>query len=770
MLGKKKKDVFSSTWTVETTASGDHGSLTSRGINDAPFGNGVSHQPHRNGISVSGGGVGGPPGDGEKKRNDLTTAVTVQTVSKKVDSRGGGGDPGGMSGCCSNLARRACTKKQLQKKLPILSWLPRYTGNFAISDIIAGVTVGLTVIPQGIAYALVAKLPAQYGLYSAFMGCFMYIFFGTSKDVTVGPTAIMALMTAEHANGDPNDPNKGPTYVILLTFLSGLVIMAFGILRLGVVIDFISVPVIAGFTSAAAITIASSQVKSVFGLEITHHAHWGGEGILKTWAEIVENFDSMRTADTILGLVCIVILLLMRAAKNVTWFETPEDGDEASGCQSFCGRLPSTLRAFVSKIVWLSSTARNAVVVVACALIAYGFDPVLPSSSCQQSDGHLKELCIKASSRNTTFILTGDIQSGLPPFKPPPFSYSFNETTYVGFGEMVSDLGSALIIIPLIAILENIAIAKAFAGGKQLDANQEMIALGICNFMGSFVSSMPVTGSFSRTAVNCASGVKTPLGGIYTGALVLLALGLLMPFCAYIPKASLAAVIITAVIFSVEYEVVRPMWKSKKVDLIPAFATFVCCLIWALEYGILVGVGIQVLFILYNAARPSVVVQVESLNSGSSYLWVSPDRALTFPSINYVRNVINKAATRPPCNPSIPVVLDCSHISSADFTAAKGFKAMISDFKMRGQELIFYNTHESVLDTFVGANVEFNVVHSIAELHECLNVVLHRDPETAQPVMIGNIQFNGGGLFESGGDAIHNEDSDHHQNLFTSHS
>ena len=101
---------------------------------------------------MSGGGAGGPPGDREKKRNDLTTAVTVQTVSKKVDSRGGGGDSGGMSGCCSNLARRACTKKQLQKKLPILSWLPRYTGNFAISDIIAGVTVGLTVIPQVIRY------------------------------------------------------------------------------------------------------------------------------------------------------------------------------------------------------------------------------------------------------------------------------------------------------------------------------------------------------------------------------------------------------------------------------------------------------------------------------------------------------------------------------------------------------------------------------------------------------------------------------------------
>ena len=131
----------------------------------------------------------------------------------------------------------------------------RYNGNSALCDAIAGVTVGLTVIPQGIAYALVANLPPQYGLYSAFMGCFMYIFFGTSKDVTVGPTAIMALMTAEYAN-------KGPAYAVLLAFLSGLVIMTMGILRLGMVIDFISVPVIAGFTSAAAITIASSQVNS----------------------------------------------------------------------------------------------------------------------------------------------------------------------------------------------------------------------------------------------------------------------------------------------------------------------------------------------------------------------------------------------------------------------------------------------------------------------------------------------------------------------------
>jgi len=247
-----------------------------------------------------------------------------------------------------------------------------------------------------------------------------------------------------------------------------------------------------------------------------------------------------------------------------------------------------------------------------------------------------------------------------------------------------------------------------------------MVALGLCNIFGSFVSSMPVTGSFSRTAVNCASGVKTPFGGLYTGALVLLALGLLMPFCAYIPKASLAAVIITAVIFSVEYEVVRPMWRSKRVDLIPAFVTFFLCLFWALEYGILIGVGVQTVFILYNAARPSVVIEIQKLHTNRSFLWTSPDRALYFPSINYIRNVINKAAI---AHASLPVVFDCSRISSVDFSAAKGFKAMISDFKTRGQPLIFYNTQSSVLDTFTGAIGDFLVARSSAELHSTLHAL-----------------------------------------------
>lgn len=599
------------------------------------------------------------------------------------------------------------SKKQLYKKVPILEWLPKYNLEKGVADLIAGVTVGLTVIPQGIAYALVAKLPPQYGLYSAFMGCFMYMIFGSCKDITVGPTAIMALLTSEYAS-------KDPAFVILLTFLSGLIIMTLGFLRLGFVIDFISVPVTAGFTSAAAITIASGQVKSIFGLNITHHSHV--EGFIGDWMDVFDNFTTARLSDSLLGLICIMILLLLRTMKNVKWFdESQPESNPTGGSEGVRKALKTT--------IWVLSTARNAIVVILCTVMAYGFDPVIPSDA-----------------RDATFILTGDIQRGLPPFQPPPFSFNDTSSTASGdiidFKGMISELGSAIAIIPLLAILENVAIAKAFSGGKPIDASQEMIALGICNVMGSFVSSMPTTGSFSRTAVNSASGVRTTFGGIFTGSLVILALAVLMPYCAYIPKASLAAVIITAVIFSVEYEVIRPMWKSKKIDLIPAFATFACCLFWALEYGILVGVGIQVMIILYQTARPSIHVDLRVLNGsgdhvGGEFLYITLDRALVFPSVSYVRHQINKSAISTGQS-QLPVVLDCSHISSADFTAAEGFKAMVEDFHSRSQNIIFYNTAPSVVDTFEGVEMPgLVVVQSFEELFDHLKALMERPPSEA---------------------------------------
>merc|ERR1711862_739989 len=192
-----------------------------------------------------------------------------------------------------------------------------------------------------------------------------------------------------------------------------------------------------------------------------------------------------------------------------------------------------------------------------------------------------------------------------------------------------------------------------------------------------------------------------------------------MPFCAYIPKATLAAVIITAVIFIIKYEVVLPLWHSNRIELIPGFVTFFCCVLWNLEYGILVGIGVTFIFILYNAARPNVHMETHLTDCGKKYLWVSTDQALTFTSINYVRNMINKAAVEQTVAAS-PVVIDCSLISSIDFTAGKGISSMILDFKTRGQGLFFYNAQKSVQETLDGGSVKCKIVRSSEELSNCL--------------------------------------------------
>ncbi|CAG0895127.1 unnamed protein product [Darwinula stevensoni] len=198
----------------------------------------------------------------------------------------------------------------------------------------------------------------------------------------------------------------------------------------------------------------------------------------------------------------------------------------------------------VTKTIWFMSTARNALVIILGGFVAFfvnGHDPEKPLS------------------------LTGDVNPGIPSFSLPSFGTVRNGTD-VTFLEMVSGLGPAIIIVPIVGILESIAVSKAFARGKTIDFNQEIFALGLCNLAGSFFSSIPTSGSLSRTVVNAASGVKTPAGGIITGSLVLLALGVLTPYFFYIPKACLASVIICAVIFMFEYEELIKIWKVNRYE------------------------------------------------------------------------------------------------------------------------------------------------------------------------------------------------------------
>ncbi|KAJ9579480.1 hypothetical protein L9F63_024412, partial [Diploptera punctata] len=549
-------------------------------------------------------------------------------------------------------------KNSVYQFVPILSWMPLYNSHKFICDLIAGVTVGLTVMPQSLAYATLAGLEPQYGLYSAYMGCFVYAVFGTCKDITIGPTALMALMTYQQVM------DRNADFAVLLCFLTGCVQLLMGVLHLGVLVDFISIPVTVGFTSATSVIIACSQLKGLLGLKFQ------ANGFLDTITAVFNNIHNTRLWDTVLGFTCIIILLLLRKLKDINI--GPKDGK------------PDQRQKTIKKTLWLISTSRNVIIVILCSVLAY----------CLHSE----------SDEEPPFVLTGDVRSGLPPFGLPPFSTVLGNQTY-SFTEMCSELGSSIVLVPIIGVLGNVAIAKAFSTGDSVDATQELLTLGICNFFGSFASSMPVTGSFSRSAVNHASGVMTPFGGVYTAVLILLALGLLTPYFFFIPKASLAAVIICAVIFMIEYEVVKPMWKSSRKDLIPTFVTFVACLVIGVELGILIGVGINLIFLLYPSARPTIHVERATTRSGVEYLLVTPSNSLYFPAVDFIRTNVGKVAVKQGSS-HLPVIIDCRFILGADFTAAKGIAALIEDFNKRKQPIYFYNPQPSVVAVFKGASLE----------------------------------------------------------------
>ncbi|CAH2238317.1 jg17474 [Pararge aegeria aegeria] len=497
----------------------------------------------------------------------------------------------------------------MYKRLPIIKTVPEYNSEKALADFIAGITVGLTVIPQALAYATLAGLHPQYGLYSSFMGCFVYAIFGSCKDITLGPTALLALMTYEQIQGRNFD------YAVLLCFLTGVVQLAMGILHLGVLIDFISVPVTVGFTSATSVIIAVSQLKGLFGLQFR------SKGFMDNVKKVFVNIPNANLADSTLGIACIIILLIMRKIKDVN--------------------LPQNQKG-LKKTLWLLSTSRNAIIVVMCSLIAYAWD----------------------SYTKSPFKLTGTVKEGLPSWSLPPFGTQLGERN-VTFVEMCSDLGSSIVLVPIIGVLGNVAIAKAF------------------------------------------------------GILVLLALSLLTPYFYYIPKASLAAVVICAVIFMIEYEVVKPMWRSRRADLVPAFATFALCLIVGVELGIVAGVLLNVILLLYPSARPQMDAEIITNNTGSSYLLITVGNSLYFPGVEYIRQYVTRAAKKQGgC--SMPVVIDCRYVLGADFTAAKGICALSNTLCSRGQPLVLLSPRTNVASVFTGAGSSVVVVMTAAELDSTL--------------------------------------------------
>ncbi|KAH8405048.1 hypothetical protein KR222_005641 [Zaprionus bogoriensis] len=566
--------------------------------------------------------------------------------------------------------------KNLSVLFPGVKWLQNYTAQDAVADLIAGITVGLTVLPQGLAYATLAGLEPQYGLYSSFVGGIVYALLGSCRQVTIGPTALLALMTSRHTGFGLD---SGPAYGILLCLISGVVELAMAVLKLGALVDLISLPVTVGFTSATAVIIGTSQLKGLLGLR-------GGSGsdFINTMRSVFGNLQQVRRGDVTLGLVSISVLLLLRVSRNSA---NPDGGHCYHGFllphpqklkSAKVANHVSNVRAqqLLSGSIWVVSTGRNALVVLVSSVLAY--------TQCKQMD-------------SCPFILTGKVKSGLPSLAVPKFETTVlgKNGTHVtqGFEQMLSELGPSMIILPIIAVLGNVAISKAF-GGAGLSPTRELVALSLSNICGAFCSSMPVTGSFSRSAVNHASGVRTPIGGCYTSVLVLLALSLLAPYFQYIPKAALSAVIISAVIFMIEIEVIRPLWRCSRRELLPGAITFVMSLAVGVEIGLLLGVGADVAFLVYRAARPVLSVSKLQTVNGLSYILIRPKHSsLYFPAIEWVRTGISKALST---HGTAPVVLDCAHVHDFDFTAARGMGSLHKELAKANVPLFLMSAHKDI--------------------------------------------------------------------------
>lgn len=363
-----------------------------------------------------------------------------------------------------------------------------------------------------------------------------------------GPTAILSLLTytvVQKLNAD---------LAVLITFLSGVIIFLLGLLNLGFLMQFLSTPTITGFMNGATVTIAFGQIRRLLGIRSGSSSEF-----IDSWITLIKHYNETNLYDTILGVTSLVLLVGIRDVS---------------------------LRNKKNMFLRYLSISRNAIVVFGGILAAYFF--------------HING--------KKPFALTGDISGGFPTLSLPPFSTVHNNQTY-NFPEMVSALGLSIVTVPIISIIEAVAIAKSFNKAKVVDVTQEMMALGLCNVASSFVSSIPITGSFTRSAVNHASGVQTTASGIYTGSVVLLALGVLTKTFYYIPKTSLAAVIIAAMFTMMEIRKVVEIYRTRKLDLLPFIGTFLVSLWKGLEYGILVGVAINILFTLYNTSRPKIDIQ-----------------------------------------------------------------------------------------------------------------------------------------------------------------
>ena len=516
----------------------------------------------------------------------------------------------------------------IKKLIPILEWLPNYSASLFKGDLIAGITVGIVLIPQGIAYALIAGLPPIYGLYCALVPQAMYAIFGSSRQVAVGPVAMDSLIVATGVSTLALAGSESYISIaILLALMVGAIQFIMGIFSLGFIVNFLSKPVITGFTSAVALIIGLNQFRNLFGVEIVQ-----SDQIQIILEDIWMQINNFNPHTTSIGLFSALLIIIFRKINK---------------------KIPNAL-----------------IVVVLGILIMKYF-----------------------GNSFTEVAIVKEIPSGLPKFGFPEFDVP-----------LLRELLPIALTLVMVGYLEIISIGKSLEAKQdvyRIRPNQELIALGLSNMVGSLFKAYPSTSSFSRSAINQESGAKTGMAALISVVMVVITLLFLTPLFYHLPQTVLAAIIIVAVFGLINFKEAIFLWKANQLDFCLMLATFLATLLLGIEQGIIIGVSLSLIILIFRTSRPY-VAELGKVPNANFYrnkerfaeviiaediLVFRFDAQLFYANSNYFRDKLDDMMAKKGSALKL-IVLDAESINRVDSTGVEMLKGRIRYCQKKG--IFFY--------------------------------------------------------------------------------
>ncbi|AQS94117.1 sodium-independent anion transporter [Polaribacter sp. BM10] len=526
----------------------------------------------------------------------------------------------------------------LKKIIPILEWLPNYNSSLFKGDLVAGITVGIILIPQGIAYALIAGLPPIYGLYCALVPQIMYAIFGSSRQVAIGPVAMDSLIVATGVSTLALAGSESYISIaILLALMVGAIQFIMGVFSLGFIVNFLSKPVITGFTSAVALIIGFNQFRNLLGVDFVQ-----SDQIQIILEDIIYNISNYNYHTTVIGLFSVIVIIFFRKINK---------------------KIPNALIVVILGIITMKYFGKS-------------FEDV---------------------------SIVKDIPSGLPKFELPTFDF-----------DQIKELMPIALTLVMVGYLETISIGKSLEAKQDeysIRPNQELIALGISNMVGSLFKAYPSTSSFSRSAINQESGAKTGMAALISVIMVVITLLFLTPLFYHLPKTVLAAIIIVAVFGLVNFKEARFLWKANKLDFWLMLATFLATLLLGIEYGIIVGVGLSLIILIFRTSRPYVAELGKVPNSNfyrnknrfdevvidDDILVFRFDAQLFYANSSYFRDKLDEMMCRKGSALKL-IVLDAESINRVDSTGVEMLKERIKYCQKRNITFYFAGVKGPVRD------------------------------------------------------------------------